>query len=248
MADALTSTLNTPESWQEVLTKMSSAAGEADLPAHIETELAKHREVAVPVLVEALQAGPEGRSIVAAKLLEVVRAPEGVPALVHILEKTPEFTRLGDAAVFALEAIGEPAREALYAVCERHKTDVDGDAYARAVEVLTRIAKDDRTWQYLKHGLRESVTMTGLFVALAGDYGDKRAVFYLNSILEERNDLRDRERAECLESLELLGGVPTDVARAKAAARSDTGPVGKVGRNDPCPCGSGKKYKKCCGK
>jgi SEC-C motif domain protein len=24
-----------------------------------------------------------------------------------------------------------------------------------------------------------------------------------------------------------------------------TGP--KVGRNDPCPCGSGKKYKKCCG-
>ena len=20
----------------------------------------------------------------------------------------------------------------------------------------------------------------------------------------------------------------------------------KVGRNDPCPCGSGKKYKKCC--
>ena len=22
----------------------------------------------------------------------------------------------------------------------------------------------------------------------------------------------------------------------------------KVGRNDPCPCGSGKKYKNCCGK
>ena len=21
-----------------------------------------------------------------------------------------------------------------------------------------------------------------------------------------------------------------------------------VGRNDPCPCGSGKKYKKCCGR
>jgi len=22
--------------------------------------------------------------------------------------------------------------------------------------------------------------------------------------------------------------------------------VDKIGRNDPCPCGSGKKYKKCC--
>ena len=21
----------------------------------------------------------------------------------------------------------------------------------------------------------------------------------------------------------------------------------KIGRNDPCPCGSGRKYKKCCG-
>lgn len=24
--------------------------------------------------------------------------------------------------------------------------------------------------------------------------------------------------------------------------------VGKIGRNEPCICGSGKKYKKCCGK
>ena len=25
-------------------------------------------------------------------------------------------------------------------------------------------------------------------------------------------------------------------------------PMAKVGRNAPCPCGSGKKYKKCCGR
>ena len=29
-------------------------------------------------------------------------------------------------------------------------------------------------------------------------------------------------------------------------AKNDEG--GKVGRNDLCPCGSGKKFKKCCGK
>jgi len=33
---------------------------------------------------------------------------------------------------------------------------------------------------------------------------------------------------------------------APAAPQPASGP--KVGRNDPCPCGSGKKYKKCCGK
>ena len=27
----------------------------------------------------------------------------------------------------------------------------------------------------------------------------------------------------------------------------DIGSSGKIGRNDPCSCGSGKKYKKCCG-
>lgn len=35
----------------------------------------------------------------------------------------------------------------------------------------------------------------------------------------------------------------------KAFKRSKTVVKGeKIGRNDPCPCGSGKKYKKCCGR
>ena len=33
---------------------------------------------------------------------------------------------------------------------------------------------------------------------------------------------------------------------AKKAYTIVKGP--KIGRNDPCPCGSGKKYKKCCGR
>ena len=45
----------------------------------------------------------------------------------------------------------------------------------------------------------------------------------------------------------------TAAERAQAAAaknpqRGENEPVQKhIGRNDPCPCGSGKKYKKCCG-
>jgi preprotein translocase subunit SecA len=49
------------------------------------------------------------------------------------------------------------------------------------------------------------------------------------------------------------GTRPSDVVSEAAAAAAQekakpvrTGP--KVGRNDPCPCGSGKKYKQCCGK
>ena len=50
------------------------------------------------------------------------------------------------------------------------------------------------------------------------------------------------------------GGKASDVvseAAAAAEAQAKAKPVRngpKVGRNDPCPCGSGKKYKNCCGK
>jgi preprotein translocase subunit SecA len=36
-------------------------------------------------------------------------------------------------------------------------------------------------------------------------------------------------------------------AGRREGGRSGAARAGKVGRNDPCPCGSGKKYKKCCG-
>ncbi|MDD2498968.1 MAG: SEC-C metal-binding domain-containing protein, partial [Desulfitobacteriaceae bacterium] len=42
-----------------------------------------------------------------------------------------------------------------------------------------------------------------------------------------------------------------NVVENKNAEEGPKKPVRKhkqVGRNDPCPCGSGKKYKKCCGR
>ncbi|MEI2416906.1 preprotein translocase subunit SecA [Orrella sp. JC864] len=49
---------------------------------------------------------------------------------------------------------------------------------------------------------------------------------------------------------EALAGDKAGAAAAAAAspARLPAGAVPKVGRNDPCPCGSGKKYKHCHGK
>jgi SWIM/SEC-C metal-binding protein len=44
------------------------------------------------------------------------------------------------------------------------------------------------------------------------------------------------EKPEDIADLEILLNPPKTIVAEK-----------KVGRNDPCPCGSGKKYKKCCG-
>jgi uncharacterized protein YchJ len=50
--------------------------------------------------------------------------------------------------------------------------------------------------------------------------------------LEEWNDIFDKEKRD---------EIRKNYLETVTAKRE------KPGRNDPCPCGSGKKYKKCCG-
>jgi preprotein translocase subunit SecA len=47
---------------------------------------------------------------------------------------------------------------------------------------------------------------------------------------------------------ETEGGAPAGVGAAAASAALAAQQVPKVGRNDPCPCGSGRKYKHCHGR
>lgn len=66
----------------------------------------------------------------------------------------------------------------------------------------------------------------------------------LNDIEESDNDLFNPPLNEIEES-------DNDSRTSEPNHRRTSEPIRvekKVGRNDPCPCGSGKKYKKCCGK
>lgn len=47
----------------------------------------------------------------------------------------------------------------------------------------------------------------------------------------------ETDKPEDIKDLELLLNTPKTIIVEK-----------KAGRNEPCPCGSGNKYKKCCGK
>jgi len=59
--------------------------------------------------------------------------------------------------------------------------------------------------------------------------------------LAEPEDLEELHKPE--QPKLMFSGGDTATPKKKPATRSDK----KVGRNAPCPCGSGKKYKKCCG-
>ena len=83
-----------------------------------------------------------------------------------------------------------------------------------------------------------------------------------SSLLAFENFLRNAPQQTLHQNTSAFGGTSTGTGQAKAsdvvseaanaaeaAAKAKpvrTGP--KVGRNDPCPCASGKKYKNCCGK
>ncbi|HOQ06663.1 MAG TPA: SEC-C metal-binding domain-containing protein [Clostridiales bacterium] len=57
-------------------------------------------------------------------------------------------------------------------------------------------------------------------------------------------------RADWLYNLKEWDGILSEERRkelTKEFRLSKMAVSNKVGRNDPCPCGSGKKYKKCCG-
>jgi len=62
--------------------------------------------------------------------------------------------------------------------------------------------------------------------------------------MEEQRRLRERRAAASKMQFSAPAKVtPNATSKPKQVVRSGD----KVGRNDPCPCGSGKKYKKCCG-
>jgi preprotein translocase subunit SecA len=65
--------------------------------------------------------------------------------------------------------------------------------------------------------------------------GNRRAATSMDDM--EREFMRKKERE--LQAARMAGAGDAAVQQRRVGD--------KVGRNDPCPCGSGKKYKKCCG-
>ena len=56
---------------------------------------------------------------------------------------------------------------------------------------------------------------------------------------------KEMQKFMALYNMQQLVKLKRDERKTKPASKSKKA---KIGRNDPCPCGSGKKYKKCCGR
>lgn len=70
-----------------------------------------------------------------------------------------------------------------------------------------------------------------------------KAVFSVRAEKKEKYDALVREESE-----EKVKNISTNENGNQPAKKQPVSVGKKVGRNEPCPCGSGKKYKQCCGK
>ncbi len=90
-------------------------------------------------------------------------------------------------------------------------------------------------YEFKRNGiLFESTRQLNTLMSLLADvYNNTRTWNNRGYTAKEMNEILGK-------NIPLVTGIPID--------RLDDVIFKKVGRNDPCPCGSGKKYKKCCGR
>jgi hypothetical protein len=118
--------------------------------------------------------------------------------------------------------IRKDARDILAAFLEdaaRKPGELDSDSVGTALKSVIPRMKKQR--------LADAAPLFAAFIAFAG----------------ERAGLKDAD-ALAAETRTRAGDLATEDEKKRQPVKVE-GP--QIGRNDPCTCGSGKKYKKCCG-
>ena len=99
-------------------------------------------------------------------------------------------------------------------------------------------------WEYPKHIYMRELDITP---AMAKDLNRARKESRLLANFLNGESKPSKEDLECL--IEMFPQLVPKKQETKKEEKKDPGhSVARVGRNDPCPCGSGLKYKKCHGK
>ena len=132
-------------------------------------------------------------------------------------------------------------------IYEQLLSDPDTEVRGTVKELAEKYDVDIMTMTGFLDGIDESLVESNPIEEMEEDtevnLGFDKALLYKNMVaagadwlyeLEEWNDIFDEETRKALYKEQKSS---TTIVKDK-----------KVYPNDPCPCGSGKKYKKCCGK
>jgi hypothetical protein len=241
-----------------------------DLPDPLRSEILQLGNDAIPPLLELLLddeanlangPGDGWGPIHSVALLAELKAEAAVEPMLQILETTSFDVIIHDRILVHLPSIGPailtPVLKRLNAL---HPED---ELYAGLCALAAQAGvQDPQIFGHLCALFENHQTMGAVCFA---DYGDKRALPILRNQIERfepnwRSAIGVMNLTEMADAYQrLAGSLPKELeahvtnlvadwrrfhALSKAPAVVQASP--KVGRNDPCPCGSGKKHKKCC--
>ncbi len=182
---------------------------------------------------------------------------ESVKTIFNFETEFSELTKNG----ISREAVAEFMRERVREFYEAKEQDI-GSETMRQIERYVMLQTLDFLWKdhllsmdHLREGIglrgyaqrdplheykREGFDMfSSLMNRLADDICEK--LFRVQPVSE--SDMERLERRRRIEQQRMTLSRGEEEEKKKPVRRQEK----KVGRNDPCPCGSGKKYKKCCG-
>ena len=124
-----------------------------------------------------------------------------------------------------------------------HKTNIKGKIEDLAAEYETSVV----FFVGFLDGINESLIETMDLEALTKDDEIELKVdlekLYFNMLDAKADYLYELPQWEGVFSKEKRKEIHTEWKKSKTVVNKN-----KIGRNEPCPCGSGKKYKQCCGK
>jgi hypothetical protein len=196
---------------------------------------------------------------------------QAIPPLIRCIESLGEGEAPRHAAIVVLTRLGAPGIDALIAAFDASR---DTPARARIADALSRVPAEDHriraalvglladapanaAWCLAERGEWRAVPdLIAAFDRLAehpiGDC-DGCALEHLSAIacavrvLGRPLSFERQAKIDALTERAESTWVPFDDPAARGAApRTPVIRGPRTGRNDPCPCGSGKKYKHCC--
>ncbi len=167
-----------------------------------------------------------------------------------------DFTDLSDNAAENRELIRDTLLERAMKIYDYKEKVVFGENEMREVERISLLINVDRKWMDHLEAMDSVMETIGLQAYAQRNPISEYRIAAGNFFDEMVLSIRDDTARMVLSAMPRTGMRRVEVAKpvsagAPSAKSSPKKPVvnkkEKVGRNDPCPCGSGKKYKKCCG-
>lgn len=221
---------------------------------HIVAQLAQKGEAALDQLHELLQYEESWSCLFALETLKGIKSEKSIPCLIEFIKRNENgnYFESCDEAIWALQAIGEPAIGPLMAELKKGFTNEDFSGYL--VEALTEI-KDERIYSFLTEITEDYLKNPekykdwfeiDMFTCGFADQGKKEALPLLRQVLEAVSNEERLEIENTMERLDDPEGYDKRISEMAELYSGKTKHKSKLGRNDPCHCGSGTKYKKCC--